>query len=299
MICCPGLDFCSLANAGSIDVAKLINERFDDFDYVYDLGEIDIKMSGCMNACGHHHVGNIGILGVDKSGEEWYQITHWRRRGREGGARARHRALRTEARGCGEHRAPVGGVRRRAARGRALPRHRAPPRRQAVQGEGVCRDGCCVTAASSRTIGARRATAPCATTRPLIVTFADGRPNADAGCPVRGRLGVVLEPADEVERLVPDLARFASGRRRTSRAPAKAAATPRDGCCASDSASARSCAPAAAIRRDQVFFLARCGFNSFELPESELEGAAAALSTFSAAYQPSTTSASQTPLAHP
>jgi len=75
MICCPGLDFCSLANAGSIDVAKLINERFDDYDYVYDLGELDLKMSGCMNACGHHHVGNIGILGVDKSGEEWYQIT--------------------------------------------------------------------------------------------------------------------------------------------------------------------------------------------------------------------------------
>jgi sulfite reductase (NADPH) hemoprotein beta-component len=75
MICCPGLDFCSLANAGSIDVAKLINERFDDYDYVYDLGELDVKMSGCMNACGHHHVGNIGILGVEKSGEEWYQIT--------------------------------------------------------------------------------------------------------------------------------------------------------------------------------------------------------------------------------
>jgi sulfite reductase (NADPH) hemoprotein beta-component len=75
MICCPGLDFCSLANAGSIEVAKLINERFDDYDYVYDLGEIDVKMSGCMNACGHHHVGNIGILGVDKGGEEWYQIT--------------------------------------------------------------------------------------------------------------------------------------------------------------------------------------------------------------------------------
>ena len=75
MICCPGLDFCSLANAGSIDVAKLINERFDDYDYVYDLGELEIKMSGCMNACGHHHVGHIGILGVDKGGEEWYQIT--------------------------------------------------------------------------------------------------------------------------------------------------------------------------------------------------------------------------------
>ena len=75
MICCPGLDFCSLANAGSIEVARLINERFDDYDYLYDLGEIDLKMSGCMNACGHHHVGAIGILGVDKGGEEWYQIT--------------------------------------------------------------------------------------------------------------------------------------------------------------------------------------------------------------------------------
>ncbi len=75
IICCPGLDFCGLANAGSIGVAKLINERFDDYDYIYDLGEIDIKMSGCMNACGHHHVGHIGILGVDKGGEEWYQIT--------------------------------------------------------------------------------------------------------------------------------------------------------------------------------------------------------------------------------
>jgi sulfite reductase (NADPH) hemoprotein beta-component len=75
MICCPGLDFCSLANAGSIDVAKLINERFDDYDYVYDLGELEVKMSGCMNACGHHHVGHIGILGVDKGGKEWYQIT--------------------------------------------------------------------------------------------------------------------------------------------------------------------------------------------------------------------------------
>ena len=75
MIACPGLDFCSLANAGTIQVAKLINERFDDYDYLYDLGELEVKMSGCMNACGHHHVGHIGILGVDKGGQEWYQIT--------------------------------------------------------------------------------------------------------------------------------------------------------------------------------------------------------------------------------
>ena len=75
MICCPGLDFCSLANARSIPIAQQINERFDDLDYLYDLGEIQLKMSGCMNGCGHHSVGHIGILGVDKSGEEWYQIT--------------------------------------------------------------------------------------------------------------------------------------------------------------------------------------------------------------------------------
>jgi len=75
MIACPGLDFCSLANAGTLDVAKQIQERFDDLDYLYDLGDIELKMSGCMNACGHHHVGHIGVLGVDKHGEEWYQIT--------------------------------------------------------------------------------------------------------------------------------------------------------------------------------------------------------------------------------
>jgi len=75
MIACPGLDLCSLANARTYTVVDLINERFDDLDYLYDLGEIQLKISGCMNACGHHHVGHIGILGVDKHGEEWYQVT--------------------------------------------------------------------------------------------------------------------------------------------------------------------------------------------------------------------------------
>jgi sulfite reductase (NADPH) hemoprotein beta-component len=75
IICCPGGDFCSLANATSIPIAQAIQQRFDDLDYLYDIGEIDINISGCMNACGHHHVGHIGILGVDKGGEEWYQVT--------------------------------------------------------------------------------------------------------------------------------------------------------------------------------------------------------------------------------
>lgn len=75
IICCPGGDFCTLANARSITLAKAVDERFDDIDYLQDIGEIDLNISGCVNACGHHHVGHIGILGVDKSGEEWYQVT--------------------------------------------------------------------------------------------------------------------------------------------------------------------------------------------------------------------------------
>jgi sulfite reductase (NADPH) hemoprotein beta-component len=75
IIACPGGDFCSLANAKSIPVAEAIQRRFDDLDHVYDIGELDLNISGCMNSCGHHHVGHIGILGVDKNGEEWYQIS--------------------------------------------------------------------------------------------------------------------------------------------------------------------------------------------------------------------------------
>jgi sulfite reductase (NADPH) hemoprotein beta-component len=75
IICCPGGDFCSLANAKSIPISEAISRRFDDLDTVYNLGELDLNISGCMNACGHHHVGNIGILGVDKKGAEFYQIT--------------------------------------------------------------------------------------------------------------------------------------------------------------------------------------------------------------------------------
>ena len=75
IIACPGGDFCSLANAKSLPIAKAIQERFDDLDYLHDLGDISLNISGCINSCGHHHVGNIGVLGVDKDGEEWYQIT--------------------------------------------------------------------------------------------------------------------------------------------------------------------------------------------------------------------------------
>ena len=75
MIVCPGGDFCALANAKSIPVAEAIQRRFDDLDYLFDIGDISLNFSGCMNSCGHHHVANIGILGVDKSGSEWYQVS--------------------------------------------------------------------------------------------------------------------------------------------------------------------------------------------------------------------------------
>ena len=75
MIACPGGDFCALANARSLPIAAAITERYQDLDEVFDLGPIDLHMSGCINSCGHHHSGHIGILGVDKDGKEWYQIT--------------------------------------------------------------------------------------------------------------------------------------------------------------------------------------------------------------------------------
>ncbi len=86
IIACPGGDFCALANAKSIPVAQAIQARFDNLDYLHDLGDISLNISGCMNACGHHHIGNIGILGVDKNGSEWYQITL-------GGAQGKNSAL--------------------------------------------------------------------------------------------------------------------------------------------------------------------------------------------------------------
>ncbi|MGE8318964.1 MAG: nitrite/sulfite reductase [Comamonas sp.] len=75
MIACPGGDYCALANARSLPIAAALTERYQDLDEVFDLGPIDLHMSGCINSCGHHHSGNIGILGVDKDGKEWYQIT--------------------------------------------------------------------------------------------------------------------------------------------------------------------------------------------------------------------------------
>jgi sulfite reductase (NADPH) hemoprotein beta-component len=75
MIACPGGDVCALANARSLPIAAAITERFDDLDELHDIGDIDLHISGCINSCGHHHSGHIGILGVDKDGQEWYQVS--------------------------------------------------------------------------------------------------------------------------------------------------------------------------------------------------------------------------------
>ena len=86
IVCCPGGDFCSLANAKSLPIAAAIQRRFDDLDYLHDIGELDLNISGCMNSCGHHHIGHIGILGVDKQGAEFYQVSI-------GGRQGNHAAL--------------------------------------------------------------------------------------------------------------------------------------------------------------------------------------------------------------
>lgn len=86
MICCPGGDYCSLANAKSIPIAQAIAEKFENIDFQHDIGDLELNISGCINACGHHHVGNIGILGVDKDGQEWYQVSI-------GGAQGNHSSI--------------------------------------------------------------------------------------------------------------------------------------------------------------------------------------------------------------
>ena len=138
IICCPGGDYCSLANAKSIPIAEAIQQRFDDLDYLYDLGDIDLNISGCMNACGHHHVGHIGILGVDKKGEEWYQISIGGSAGRRLLARRDHRPVVFARRGARRHRADSRGVCRKTGRRRTFPRLLSSHRNRAFQGAHLC-----------------------------------------------------------------------------------------------------------------------------------------------------------------
>ena len=139
IICCPGLDYCALANARSIPIAQDISHAFTDLDELQKIGNFTINISGCMNACGHHHVGHIGILGVDKRGEEFFQLTL-------GGSSDQTRVARRPARpglaagrGAGRDSQDRGYVPRDARARRALHRHVSARRHRAVQGRRVRR----------------------------------------------------------------------------------------------------------------------------------------------------------------
>ena len=140
IIACPGLDYCSLANTRSIPVAQELTRRFHNLDAQRDIGRLHINISGCINACGHHHVGHIGILGVEKNGQEFFQITL--------GGRADEKAELGALLGPAVPYAEVADVDRRCGRGlcrvaraagRAVRRHGQAGRRRAVQGAGLCR----------------------------------------------------------------------------------------------------------------------------------------------------------------
>ncbi len=139
IIACPGLDYCALANARAISVAQQIAEKFADEDRAEKVGELKVKISGCINACGHHHVGHIGILGVDKKGEEFYQLTLGGSGAEDaavGQALGPAAALRPGGRGGGHHRRDLSA---RTPGNRAVPRHLPAHRRGPVQGGRLCR----------------------------------------------------------------------------------------------------------------------------------------------------------------
>jgi sulfite reductase (NADPH) hemoprotein beta-component len=138
IIACPGGDYCSLANAKSIPIAAAIAERFDDLDYQHDIGDIELNISGCINACGHHHVGHIGMLGVDKDGSRVVPGVDRRRPGQPVRHRQDHRPLVLGAADAGSRAAPARRLRARARRRRALRRRGPAPGRRAVQGTCVC-----------------------------------------------------------------------------------------------------------------------------------------------------------------
>ena len=260
IICCPGGDFCSLANAKSIPIAEAIQRRFDDLDYLHDIGELDLNISGCMNACGHHHVGHIGILGVDKNGDEWYQVSIGGAPGQRGRARQGDRPVVRRGRDARRGREADRHLPRRAPRGRALHRHRAPRRHRALQGSAS-------TATNARwpmperVIRNRRASRPTRWTlrRPRPRTTgraAARRPDRRAARRVAGaarraararasRIGVWLEPDDDPAALAADLGALRAGRGPLPEVHRRPRLLDRRRCCARASATAASCAPSA------------------------------------------------------
>ncbi len=285
MIACPGLDFCCLANAGTLNVAKQIQQRFDDLDYLYDLGDIEIKMSGCMNACGHHHVGHIGILGVDKHGEEWYQITLG---GSVNGFTALGEVIGPSVpqsevaatierivevyRACARTMASASSI--RCAGSASSPSRSAHMRRILRRHE--------IVADEWRHLGEEPSEGAA-----LIVPLAQLRADAPRWLARPGRLGVRLAPVERVEELTQELPRLELVAVEFPTA-GEAAATRKGGCCASGWASAASCAPwARACARTRCSCWPAADSMPFELAAGEdLEAARRALSRYDVAYQP-------------
>ena len=286
IICCPGGDFCSLANAKSIPIAEAIQRRFDDLDYLYDIGELELNISGCMNACGHHHVGNIGVLGVDKNGEEWYQVSI-------GGGQGEHASLgkvigpsfaanempdvvgrlidstskaatRTSASSI-----PSAGSASNRSRGASMPR--------------LIKDNVIV---EDRWTLLREAASPADVPdgAAAIVPLALWRAERDA-LRARGEIGVWLKPDDDPELLAADVGalpliavdfpQFTDGRGYSTARLLR-----------EKHGFAGELRAIGDVLRDQLYYLRQCGFNAFAVrSDRNLEAALKGLSDFSDNYQ--------------
>ncbi len=281
IVCCPGGDFCALANAKSIPVAEAIQRRFDDLDYLHDIGELDLNISGCMNSCGHHHIGHIGILGVDKNGSEWYQVSI----GGEQGINATLGQVIGPSFAAAEMPGVIEGLvetyLENRTRGRALRRHRAPHRHRRPS-----RPAC--TARNARwpmprhvirhgeVIGdiwqvlvpreGESAATVALPEGPLAVSLAVWKARREELLARSSPVGVRLDPADDPEEIAADLPRlalvavhfpkFADGRGYST------------ACLLRRRLGYRGELRAVGdVLRDQLFYLARSGFDAFQLRE--------------------------------
>ena len=312
MIACPGGDFCALANARSIPMAAAITERFADLDELYDIGDIDLHISGCINSCGHHHSGHIGILGVDKDGTEWYQVTL----GGSDGSTV------SGALGAGQGDRPVVRRRRSARRGRGrdrhLPRASAPPANASSTPYAASASTPFKAAANA----VRRSTAHAAlmrmqTAQQTPMRFIDihrdpGMPSAartarpvsitpaphlllDAGAVARGARTLAGDDAGRACVLANDAdvedtrGRPAAARRWwccSSRSGPTAAPTARPGCCARATASQGEVRAIGEVLVDMLPLLQRTGFDAVQLrPDQSIDAAERALGFFPGHYQ--------------
>ena len=287
IIACPGLDYCALANARSIPIAQEISKRFADLTKLHDIGELKIKISGCINACGHHHVGHIGILGVDKNGEEFYQITL-------GGSADENAAI-------GDIVGPAFGATEvvdavetivdtylaRAQRRRALPRHLPPRRHRALQGEALCRSLGRPASVDDPWLFVQDEE-PLPEAGAVIVTLARWQANRDQLAARPTPLGLRLK-SDQPPSLIAAMSSASTSSRSNFRSSRTGAPSARRGCCASATASAASCAPSATCCATSWRSCAAAASTAYEIPP-QVDAAAwlSSLGGISVVYQPAT-----------